>query len=102
MRSRYEVQRMSRSIVDSFGIPAVHVHVEVNPVEHIANFNVPFFAIPHCGPPPVARRAPRTARGCNRTMHAVKRNPDGCAVAKLDGGFQRWPESAQDDGLLPS
>src|SRR5438093_8652639 len=106
MRSWHEARCMSRSIVDSFGIPAVHVNVEVNPVERVENFDVPFFVVPHCGPPPIARRAPRSSRGPNRSMHAVKRNPDGCAVAELDGGFQRRPEPAQGDGMeteqLPS
>src|SRR5436309_6329595 len=99
MRSWHEARCMSRSIVDSFGIPAVHVNVEVNPVKGVENFDIPLFAVPHRGPPPIARSAPRSPRGRNRAMHSMKCNPDGCAVAELDGSFQRRTEPAQGERL---
>src|SRR5207248_9270009 len=95
MRSWHEARCLSRSIVDSFGIPAVHVNVEVNPVKGVENFDIPLFAIPHRGPPPIARGAPRPPRGRNRAVHSMKRNPYGCAVAELDSGLWRRPEPAQ-------
>src|SRR5215510_16078970 len=95
MRSWHEARCMSRSIVDSFRIPAVHVHVEVNPVKGVENFDIPLFAVPHRGPPPIARGAPRSPRGRNRAMHSMKCNPDRFAVAELDGSFQRRTESTK-------
>src|SRR2546425_12547717 len=93
MRSSHEVRCMRRSIVDSFGVPAIHMDVVVNPVERIDDFDVPLLAIPHVRPPPVARCVPRPACGCDRPMHTMKRNPDWRTVAKLDGGVQHRPKS---------
>src|SRR5260370_25109335 len=97
MRNRHGVRCTPRSIVDPFGIPAIHVGVVINPVERIEDFDVPLFTVPHRGTPPITGCVPGSAGGCNRTMHTMKSNPDGTAVAKLDGRIEGRPEPAKGD-----
>src|SRR6476660_4814598 len=97
MQSLREAQRTGCSIVDSFGIPAIHMDVIMNPVKPIEHFDIPLFAIPHRGAPPVTRCAPGAAGSCNRTMYPLKRNPGGRTVAQLDGGVKRRPETTKSD-----
>src|SRR5437868_6276580 len=107
MRSSHGVRYMWRSIVDSFGVPAIHMDVVVDPVERIDNFDIPLLAVPHVRPPPVARRVPRTTRGCDRPMHTMKCNPDWRTLAHLHCGLQHRPKSPKSDrgcsrGLQPA
>src|SRR5216684_1091040 len=97
MQSSHEVRCTSRSIVGSFGIPAIHVNVVINPVERVEDFDVPLFTVPHRGTPPITGCVPWSAGCCNWSMHAMKSNPDGKAVAKLDGRIEGRPEPAQGD-----
>src|SRR5215469_7798402 len=98
MRNWHEVRYTPSSIVDSFGVPAIHVNVVINPVKSVEDFNVPLFSIPHRGAPPITGCVPRPAGGGNRSMYTMECDPDGNAVADLDGGVEWWTEAAEGDG----
>src|SRR5258708_9608997 len=95
MRSRREARCKACSIVYLLRVPSIQMHIEVNAVERIGNFNIPFFAIPHVWPPPVARCSPWSARGGNRTVHAIKGDPGGDVVFDLDRCFQTGSQQAK-------
>src|SRR5438093_10466105 len=98
MRKRHEVRCMPRSIVDSVGVPPVHVDVVINAVERIEDFDVPLFAVPHRRPPPIPGGMPRPTGCGDRAMHALKRDPDGKPVTKLDRRLEWGPEAAKGKG----
>src|SRR5438105_3859617 len=98
MPKQHEVRCMPRSIVDSFGVPPVHVNVVINPVDRIENLDIPLFAVPHRGAPPVSGGVPRPTGCHDRAMHTMKCDPDGKRVTKLDGGFKWGTKPAQGDG----
>src|ERR1051325_4843596 len=98
MRSLREVRYAPYSIVNSFGIPAIHMDVVMNPVECIGDFDVPLLAIPHRRTPPIAGCAPGTGSRYNRAVHAVKSNPGRRAVAELNSGVKRRPKTAEGKG----
>src|SRR5215472_14427963 len=95
MRNWREAQYMPQSIVDSLRVPAIQVNVIVNAVQRIADFNVPLFAIPGIGPPPIARCPPRPACRRDRPMDTVPCDPDRNALAQLNGGFEYRAENPQ-------
>src|SRR4051812_13091729 len=99
MQRRHEVRCTLQSIVHSFRIPAIHVNVVVDPVQCIDEFNIPLLSIPHCGPPPVAATVPGSAGSGNGAMHAMKCDPGGKAIPKLNRGVQRRAEATEDEGM---
>src|SRR5437868_14933374 len=100
MPKRHGVRYTSGSIVDSFGVPPVHVNVVINPVDRIENLDIPLFAVPHRGTPPVSGGVPRPTGCHDRAMHPMKCDPDGKRVTKLDGGFKCGTEPAQSKGSV--
>src|SRR5215831_985612 len=74
----------ARSIVDSLRVPAIEMDVVVDAVKRVEKFDVPFFAIPRIGPPPISGYPPWAACRCNRAVDAVPCNPDGNLVAELN------------------
>src|SRR4051812_11592402 len=97
MRNWHEVRCTLRSIVDSFGVPAIHVNVVINPVQRIQDLDLPFFPTPPRRPPPGSLLFPRPGFCCCRPMHAMKSNPDGTTRAELDGRVEGRAEAAKSD-----
>src|SRR6266513_3561438 len=97
MQTRHEVRYTSGSIVDSFGVPPVHVNVVINPVDRIENLDIPLFAVPHRLSPPVPGCVPRPTGCGDRAMHAMKGNPCREPVTKLNSGIEWGTEPAKGD-----
>src|SRR5688572_475874 len=98
MQSRHGVRCRASSIVNSLRVPSVEMDVVINAIKRVAGLDIPFFPIPHRRPPPVAGGTPGAARRDDASMHAVESDPDGNALAKLDGGFERRAEEAEGEG----
>src|SRR5437868_12932645 len=102
MRSRHEARCMWRSIVNSLRVPAISVNVVVNAIQRVVDFDIPLFAIPHIGPPPVTRCVPWPAGDSDRAVRAMKSNPGGNGIAELNGRVQHRTEQSKGERNIQS
>ena len=68
------------------------MNVVVDAVESIKKLDVPFFAVPRVGAPPVTGCAPRSARSFDAAVDAAEGDPGWNGVLQLNRGFESWAE----------